>query len=444
MEKDSSSYKIPPHNLEAEQAVLGAILTDNGCFQKVKAILGENPFYSGAHQRIFSAIVSMIENRQVVDLITLADRLRQEKRIEEVGGTAYISSLVDNCLSSLMAEHYARIVKEKYLLRRAITGAYEISEAAYGGQEKPDGIMTMIQELLAGLSKQSTEESGRKLDLSLEALQDYFANCRETPFKSLNVALGGLFGGQLIIVGARGGMGKTALTHTLLRHTSFQENRPSMYFGAEMSREIIFARLLSPMSRVPYNTIRTKRANIEQAQALMAAHKRILEAQFSEYVIRNKISAVSIMELVRRFQDEIKTEIGLVAVENLDQIIWPTERFRKDGRFRKDETDMILSSLRSFGLEMKIPIIISVQINRDAEDRENRRPELSELKGTGNAEQIVDVVLFPFRPDYYGRSRFSAASSESAELIIAKGGPPMTIPMKFFGDFLSWEESDTQ
>jgi replicative DNA helicase len=439
---DFSREKVPPQNLEAEQAALGGILLDNRSLQVVQEIISAGSFYSEAHRIIFSAMVDTLKERGSVDFLVLNDELKRRNQIDKAGGSAYICSLVDNIASAVNIEYYAKIVKRKALLRQIISGCQEHQEMAYEDRESTDEVLASLQGWLDKILKQSAEgEASQKLSMSLEHLQNYFADCRETPFRALNRAISGFFGGQLIIVGARGGMGKTAFVHALLRYTAIQEERPAMYFGAEMSWEVIFTRLLSSMCRVPYNIIKNRRnINAEQAKLLFSAHKKIETARINGYVIKDKISAVSIMAQVKKYQEEIKDEIGFIVIENLDQIIWPEEKFRRDERYKKDEIDTILSSLRSFGLEMKIPIIISCQINRNAEDREDKRPELSDLKGTGNIEQIADIVLFPFRPEYYKRDKQLVAGPEPAELIIAKGGPPITMPMLFFGEYLCWEE----
>lgn len=434
-ETDPSLTKISPHNHEAEQVVLASMLMENKCIPEVQKTLHDKLFYAEAHRKIFSAIVEMSKQGEV-DLIVLSNELRRINQLESVGGSAYIASLVDNLPSAALAGQYAGIVKQKGLLRQVISASSEIMGLAYDDREPLEAILTKWQSLFSDLLKQSAEgESSQKLRLSLEYLKGYFSSCRETPYELLNRALGGLFGGEMIIVGARPGMGKTAFVHGLLRHTAIQENRPSLYFGAEMSREIIYARMLSAMCQIPYNHLKRGRINNEQVNTLLAAHQKIDAAPINEYIIKDKISAISLIAQIRRFADDSKEEVGLVIVENLQQITWPEKKFKT----RKEEIDIILESLKPFGIEMKIPIVISCQINRDPEEREDKRPMLSDLKDTGQVEEIVEKVIFPFRPNYYEKK--PVVGPEAAELIVAKGGPPITIPMKFFGEYLCWEEA---
>ncbi len=433
---DHSLTKIPPHSLEAEQAVLGGILGDNDKILEVQKILSANSFYIEAHRKIFLAIADAFKERGSVDLVILTDELRKKGQIEKIGGSAYICSLVDNVASSLLVGHYAEIVKRKDILRKIIGNSSEIANIAYDDREPLEAILAKWQSILADLLRQSAlEETSQKLGMPLEQMNLYFASCRETPFELLNRAIGGLFGGELIIIGARPGMGKSALAHGFLRHTAIQEGRPVIYFGAEMSREVIYARQLAAMCKIPYNDLKRGRVNAEQAEALLVAHKKIDLARINRHIIKDKISAISLMVQVRKFADEVKEEIGLVIVENLQQITWPGKTFR----VRKDEADIIMGALKPFGLEMKVPIIISCQINRDPDEREDKHPMLSDLKDTGQIEEVADKILLLFRPNYYDKQ--PTEGPEKGELIIGKGGPPISLPFKFFGTCLYWEEA---
>jgi replicative DNA helicase len=306
---------------------------------------------------------------------------------------------------------------------------------AYEDRESLETIFAQWQGSLSEMLRRSAPaEASQRLGMSLREMNKYFASCRETPFESLNNAYGGLFPGEMIVCGACPGTGKSAMAHAIMRHLAIQEDWPVFYFGAEMTAQKIYVRQLAALCKIPENDIKKGRIGGGQIESLSNAEQKINAALIGEHIIKDKINAIDLMSRVRKFADETGKEIGLVIVENLQQITWP-------GKKDKDEIDAVLSALRAFGIEMKIPIYLSAQNKRPDAGKESERPTLDELKGSGNIEEIADKVFLLYRPDYRPQTKNYASGGEEAEVIIAKGGPPIILPFKFFGPCLYWEEA---
>lgn len=434
-DRDPSLTKIPPQNQEAERAVLGAMLVDNSAILEAQRLLPADYFYFDAHRKIFAAMLDVFAAEKQVDLVSLGNALKQRGHIEVTGGLVYLSSLADSAPSALLLAHHAKILRQKAILRQLIGGSIELMELAYNDSLPLADTLSQAQNLVGELLKQSVAgEATQKLGMPLKQMLAYYTSCRSMPFESLNDdAFGGMFPGELIICGGWPGMGKSAMAHAIMRHLAIQEGWPVFYFAAEMTREKIYVRQLAGMCRLAENAIKKGRINLEQGEILMAAGEKINAALIGEHIIKDKINAIDLMGRARRFADEVKKEVGLVIVENLQQITWP-------GKKDKDEIDTILSALRAFGIEMKMPIYLSSQIKRPEGDKGSERPTLDQLKGSGNIEELADKVLLLHRPHYRPKGE-SVDGPEDAEVIIAKGGSPKILPFKFFGSCLYWEEA---
>jgi replicative DNA helicase len=442
--KDPSLTKLPPQNLEAEQVTLASMLIDNKCILEVQKILSDGSFYSDAHRKIFSATVDAFGKQGSVDIVILNEELKQRNQLEQVGGSAYICNMIDNLASAANVAYYVKIIKQKALLRQVITGCIEFMTESYAGNVPMNEILGKIKIWETELTNRSTEEDDfdQKSAMTPEHLDEYFSSCRPTPWESLNNLIVGMFGKQLFVVAARGGMGKTALQLSLLRHAAITERRPSFFAGAQVTLEMVFTRLLSAETGVPFNLIRGRKVkDIEHVNALMAAHKMILEAPIKFHCTDIRINTVDLISRISRFIDENKGDVGLVSIENLQQLVWPGDKYRKDEKsYRLEELDIITQALKSFGMKTKIPIALSSQISRKAEDQEEKRPLLSHLQGSDKIEGIADVVLFPFRPEYYKKLQ-APPEWERAELMVVKGGTIAYIPLDFSTKCFSWRET---
>lgn len=428
---DNSLQIIPPRNIEAEMSVLGAMLIEREAICKVKEILSADSFYREAHKKIFIAISDLHQSDKEVDLVILAEELTKRGQMEEIGGVSYIDEILNCTPTATNADYYARIVKKKAVLRKLIGAATEIIQMVYEEREDLDLILAKSQKLFSDVLAQADGENMLgKLEIGQGDLKSHFSH-RETPFEELNRLLGGFFGGELIVVGGRPGMGKTSFVLECLRHTAIKNQRPVIYFGSETTKQIIYSRLLSSICDVDIRDLR--RGKIANGQKLTAAHKEIDSAPIYLLAIKDKISAVLLVSQVRTLMKKIE-DLGLVIVENIQQLIWP-EKFKT----RKEEVDVILEALKALAIETNAPIILSSQINREVDERENKRPLPSDLKETGRIEELADKILLIYRENYYAKS--TANLPEQGEIIIAKGGPSEILPLKFYGAYLSWRNA---
>jgi len=433
---DLSSHKLPPQNLEAEQAVLGGMLLDNSTIHKIKALLTPDDFYRDAHRKIFNAIIGLNDEGIAVDLVTLVDKLKKSNHLDSIGGASYIASLFDLTPTAANIEHHAAIVRQKMLLRVAIQNCKEIITRAYQDNQDAD-IVTLFQEATIELMKKATKgELGNKQRLTPSEIFKHFADYRETPFPLLDAAIGACFAGELIVIGGRTGMGKTALMLEYIKHTAIKENRRCAFFHAQMDEVILRTRLLSSVSGIPYNDLRKGKVNQEQSKLLLRCQEQIDDAPISWFVRKDELEATMLMSEVRGLLDK-KGDVGLVMIENLQQIYWQKkDKFKNN---RKQEADLIVNALRGSGIETKVPHLLSCQLTRDSE-KENRRPQIGDLKETGRTGEIADKIIMPYRPNYEAKT-CKIGEPEKAELIVCKGGMPVILNMEFIGNILTWREA---
>ena len=437
---DPSLYKLPPQNIEAEQTVLGVMIEDNETIVEVRKVLLSTDFYNEAHRKIFVAISETFEDLKKVDLVILNDVLKRKNGLDSVGGSTYIASLVDNLASSANLSHYLKIIKHKAILRQIILGCSDTIDDAYDGSNSLEEILAKWQRLQGELiGRLATDEDDHHLIFSADELYGDAASYCETPFETLNDSLGGMFSGEIIIIGGRPGMGKSALAHNCLRHTAISNAKPVVYFAAQMDKKRIYQRLLSAMCKIPFTKIQRGSVDKDDWIKLEEARAIIDAAPIDEYIIEKEIDVISLEAQARRFADK-RGGSGLIIVENIQQVIYPGKKFdgRNKDEIRKEELKAIISVMRAFGIELKVPLLISSQLNREVEKTDDKHPEMAFLKGAGEIEDIADKIIFPFRPNVYKKEKITGP--EQAEIIIAKGGEPGSLPFKFWGKYLYWEE----
>ncbi|MDP3935138.1 MAG: DnaB-like helicase C-terminal domain-containing protein [Candidatus Giovannonibacteria bacterium] len=426
---------MPPQALEAEESVLCSIILDNSDLQTIKEILEPDDFYRTSHREIFTAILELADKGDPIDLVTLTNHLRSKDLLEKIGGAHYLAQLTREAPATNPIAH-AKIVKEKAIRRQVLQEANNLARMAFDDMVTIDKISAKIMEISSGVIKQSAKESGiKKLEMTVENLQNYFSSLRETPFEWLNNAIEGLMFGELTIVASRPGMGKTAFVLELASHTAIDENVPVIYCGAQMSKTRIYARLLAQRCRISLRKILGGKVSDTVAmEKLSQSHQKINSAPIYDFIIRDRISVLELKTMVIGAQDRIGQSPGLLIVENLQQLFYP-------GKRENEQINFICEVLKSFSYEIKAPIVLSSQLNRDIEDREDKRPMPSDIFGK-KAEELGDLIIFPFRPNYYEKKEIKEKGrpERDAELLISKGGPPISIPFTFWGDYLSWQE----
>ncbi len=433
--------KVPPQNIEAEESILSALLLDNNELFAVREILEPEDFYSTAHTKIFAAILELADQKKPIDLVTLTDCLKTRNQLEKIGGAIYLARLIDAAPMAVNARHYAEIVKEKAGKRLFIAKTNELSKKAYDDTIELGELLAEDREMSLEIMKKVTRGDGaKKLEITSEDLTNYFSSVRETPFESLNNLIEGLKVGELMVIGGKSGMGKTGLALQFLNHTAINQNRPSIYFGAQMSKPRIYARLLAQRCKVPLGKIMTSRVPKEKQKLVFENHAIINAATIFDHIIKNKISVIELQTKVMRAQDEAKEELGLVTIENLQQLFWPGKNFSKPW----DEASFMAEKLKQLCYEIGgIPVTVSSQLTRTKDNSEDNRPTPSEIFGK-LGEELADLILMLYRPNFFEKREIKEEGrpERDAEIIIGKGGPSLNLPFTFWGEYLSWEEME--
>ncbi|MBN1829733.1 MAG: replicative DNA helicase [Deltaproteobacteria bacterium] len=438
---DLSTFKVPPQNLEAEQSVLGGILLDNNAVHQVLEILKVEDFYSESHRRIFDAILDLEERNEPSDLITLSSLLRDRKEIDTVGGEVYLASLVDGVPSAANIAYYCRIVKEKAVLRRLITGATEILEKTYEGGSDIDSLLDEAESIVFSISENKIKPSFYPIK---EIIKESFKTIERlfekkalitgvpTGFQRLDEFTSGFQKSDLIIVAGRPSMGKTAFALNIAQDAAIRNNIPVAIFSLEMSREQLAFRLLSSEARVDAQKIRKGFLGEVDWPKLTTAAGSLSEA--SIYI--DDTPAITSLEMKAKAR-RLKAEkgLGLIILDYLQLM-----KGRGNVSSREQEISEISRSLKSMAKELEVPVMALSQLNRQVEARVDKRPQMADLRESGAIEQDADVILFIYRDEVYNKSEDNPERGK-AEIIIGKqrNGPTGIVNLTFQKEFTRFE-----
>jgi len=427
--------KIPPQNIEAEMATLGAMLIDEKVIAEILEFVHEGSFYKGEHQVIFKTIVSLFDARKKVDILTVSEALSKKKVIEKIGGSVYLTTLADFVPTSANASHYARIIKEKEILRSLIESANEIATSVYKEQEEVSSILDKAEKLIFEISDRRVEGSYVHIkDIikdGIELIESlYHKKSRvtgiPTGFKDFDLKTAGLQNGDLIIAAGRPSMGKSAFVTSIAGYVAVEEKIPVAIFSLEMSKEQLMQRFLCAQAKVEINRVRTGFLAPSEWPILTNAAGKLSEAPI--YI--DDTPALNIFE-IRSKARRLKAHhnVQLILVDYLQLI-----RGVRRGDNRQQEISDISQSLKALAKELSIPVIAVSQLSRAVEMREGHRPKLSDLRESGAIEQDSDVVVLLFREEYY---KPTDENQGVADVIIAKqrNGPVGTIKLTFLKEY---------
>lgn len=423
--------RIPPHDLEAEQAVLGAILIDKDAMITVSQLIAPDNFYDDRHKEIYDSMLALYEERKPIDILTLTDVLKKKKMYEKVGGSTYLTSLTNIVPTAANSEYYAQIIREKYVRRSLIQISSQITEDAFTVDKEANEILSASEQQIFKISQEHIKQGfiHIKETLSesfdrLEELQKSGAGLRgvETGFTDLDNLLSGLQPSNLIILAARPGQGKTAFVINIAQHVAIANKLPVGVFSLEMSKEELVDRLLVSQSDIDAWKLKTGRLNEEDFEKLSIAMGALAEAPI--YI--DDTPGLSIPEMrtkARRLQAE--HDLKLLIVDYL-QLANPGRKFEN----RVNEVSYISQSLKNMARELKIPVIGVSQLSRAVEQRGGGKPQLADLRESGAIEQDADVVMFLYSPD----EEFT--SQRIVNVLIAKhrNGPVGEKELLFRGD----------
>jgi replicative DNA helicase len=439
---DLSSHKLPPQNIEAEQSVLGGILIENEAVNKVMEILTADDFYRDAHSRIFNALISLSERDEPADLITLTNELRKIDQLDSIGGASYLASLIDLVPTAANIEYYAKIVKEKAILRKLIQTSTEIITQSYQDRGDVEGFLDEAERAIFEISEKRVKPSFYSIrDIvkeSFKTLERLFEKKElvtgvPSGFKELDRYTAGFHASDLIIVAGRPSMGKTALCLNLAQYAAIEKRIPVAVFSLEMSKEQLVIRMLCSEAQVEGTRLRTGFLTESDWPKLTLAAGNLSDAP----IFIDDSAAISILELrakARRLKGE--HGLGMLIIDYLQLM-----KGRAKVESRQQEISEISRSLKALAKELNIPVIAVSQLSRKTEERTGNRPQLSDLRESGAIEQDADLILFLYRDEVYNRSGDNP-NKGTAELIIGKqrNGPIGKIDLAFLDKFTTFKE----
>lgn len=440
-ESQDLNLRVPPQSLEAEQAVLGAVLSSKDAANRAMEILTFESFYKEGHSKIFQAMVTLFNSGEPVDVVSVINELKKKKQLDASGGAYYITGLSESVPTSANVNHYAKIVLEKASLRRLIEIASQLSQNAYDGREDLSDILDNTEQKIFAISQNRMKGGFEQLNPILQETFEELDRIHEKPGSVTGVPSGlldldeitsGFQNGELIIIAGRPGMGKTSLILTIARNASVDYMIPIGIFSLEMSNSQLAMRLLCAEARVDSHLVRTGKLPKQQWKNLSMSVGVLAEAP----IFLDDTPAIGITELrakARRLK--AKNEIKLLIVDYLQLMQGPSS-----SESRQQEISLITRSVKSLAKEINTPVIVVSQLSRAPEMRSDKRPQLSDLRESGAIEQDADLVIFLFRKWMYTRDE---EDRRKADIIVAKqrNGPTGTKQAVFIDRYAKFESA---
>jgi len=441
-EADLSSHKLPPQHLEAEQSVLGGILIENEAINRVTEILDADDFYRDAHRKIFNALINLSERDEPADLITLTNELRKADQLDSIGGASYLTSLIDSVPTAANIEYYAKIVKEKAILRKLIQTSTEIITQSYEDRGDVEVFLDEAERAIFEISEKRVRPSFYSIrDIvkeSFKTIERLFQKKElvtgvPSGFKELDRMTAGFQPSDLIIIAGRPSMGKTAFCLNVAQYAAIENKIPVAVFSLEMSKEQLVIRMLCSEAHVEGTRLRTGYLNESDWPKLTIAAGNLSEAPI--YI--DDTAALSVLEL-RAKARRLKADHGLGMVI-IDYLQLMKGRARVENR--QQEISEISRSLKALSKELSIPVIAVSQLSRKTEERTGNRPQLSDLRESGAIEQDADLIIFIYRDEIYNRAEDNPNRGK-AEVIIGKqrNGPIGKIDLAFLDKFTTFKD----
>ena len=442
MPTESALERPLPQNLEAERSILGAILLDNQALNAAIENLRPEDFFLDQHRRLFQRMADLGENQQAIDLVTLTDALHRRGELDASGGPAYLASLVDGMPRSSNIEHYVRIVKEKALLRNLIHATHAIQERAFEGEEDADAILDGAESSIFTLAEERVRAgliaSKELVRANFDRLERIFREGKSitgvsTGYGELDKLTSGLQPSELLILAARPSQGKTALALNVAENIAIRAGLPVAIFSLEMSKESLLQRLVASVAQVDAHKFRTGHLGREDWRRMTEALSQIATAPL--WV--DDAGSTTVVELGAKSR-RLKRDRGLsLLIVDYLQLISARGRFSN----RNEEVSSITRGLKGLAKELQIPVLVLSQLTR-APERDERRPQLADLRESGAIEQDADVVMFIYRPNFF---KLDALPEErdQAELLIAKqrNGPTDRVKFVFKSRQTRFEEA---
>lgn len=434
--------RIQPHNVEAEQTVVGSMILDNECIPVLEGILSSTDFYQKQYGILYDACLELFNEGRAVDIVTLQNRLKEKDVPPEVSSLEYIGELVANVPYSSNAKYYAEIVYEKALLRKLIHASEDIATNCYAGKDKLENILQDTEKKIFDiLNTRRTNDFVPVSEIVLNTLEKISEAAKSkslvtgipTGFVDLDNMLTGLHPSDFVLIAARPSMGKTAIALNILQHTVFEKNYCAAIFSLEMSREVLMNRLFAMEARVDAQNLRTGRLQDSEWDRLIES----VDAIGRSKLIIDDTPGISLSELRTKCR-KYKLEFGLqlIVIDYLQLM----SGSGKNAENRQQEITEISRGLKALAREMDAPVIALSQLSRGPEGRADHRPILSDLRESGSIEQDADVVMFLYRDEYYNKEK--SLYKGITELIVAKqrNGPIGTVPLAWLPQYTRFHD----
>lgn len=428
--------KIPPHDIEAEQAVIGSMLTDKEAVSSSIEVLKEEDFYREDNRLIYSAMLNLYNRAEPIDLITVKSELETMGKFEQVGGFEYLTDLPEKVPTTANAEKYIKIVEEKSTLRNLIRTANEIIDLGYDPSENVEDIMEGAEKKIFNILQDKNQKGYVPIK---DILVDSFTQLEElynrkqhitgvpTGFADLDYKTAGLHGSELILIAARPAMGKSAFALNIAANAALNANTPVAIFSLEMSKEQMVNRILCSEAMVDSNKVRTGKLEDEDWAKLASKIGPLSETG----IFIDDTPGISITEIRAKCRKlKLEKNIGLVVIDYL-QLIQGSNR--RNGS-REQEIAEISRSLKILAKELNVPVIALSQLSRAVEQRPDHKPMMSDLRESGSIEQDADIVMFLYREDYYNPD---TERKNIAEVIIGKNrsGSTGSVDLGWLGSY---------
>ncbi|TRZ64021.1 MAG: replicative DNA helicase [Spirochaetia bacterium] len=433
--------KLPPQDVEAERSVLGALMLDKEAIIKVADLIKPSDFYQPAHAKIFDAIFELFEKGEPIDVLSVNKKLKDNNELNAVGGSSYLTEIINSVPTASHIAYYAKIIRQKKVLRELISASSEITDKVFDTSGDPEDLLDDIEQRIFSISQQSRPQNFIPIKDELKAAYERIEKLHQgekglrgltTGFDELDFYLSGLQRSDLIVLGARPSLGKTALCLDIARNAAVKTKIPVGIFSLEMSRDQIVDRIIAAEAQVTLWELRSGRIKDEiEFEMIQAALDRLAQAPI---YIDDSPSAniIQLRSMARRLQ--VEHGLGLLVVDYL-QLIQP----RSHTENMVQAMTEVSRGLKALARELEVPVLAAAQLSRAVEQRDIKIPRLSDLRESGSIEQDADVVMFIFRKD---KEKLDLAPEEqnTAEIIIAKhrNGPVGSVKLKFDQDKVSF------
>jgi replicative DNA helicase len=443
--------RLPPHSPEAEQGVLGCVLLSPNdcmgeCLEKLKD--GKDVFYDLRHQTIFEALVAMFDTREAIDVITLQQRLKNKQLLEQIGGIAYLGQLQDSVPSAANLSYYLEIVREKFLLRKMIQTCTEVVGRVYDYEGEVDALMDEVERDVLRISESRVQggvvTTKDLISKAIGTIENFFSRKGTlsglgTGYPDLDRMTDGLHGSEMIVIAARPSMGKTSLAMNIAEHVALEDKLPVAVFSLEMSAEALILRMMCSVARVNLRSIREGFMNESDFPKLTSAAGKLANAK----LFIDDSAGLSILQLRARARRLAQQHgIKLFVVDYL-QLLHSTARRSQDNR--QQEIADISSGIKALAKELKVPVLVLSQLNRELERDKNRKPRLSDLRESGAIEQDADLVGLLYKPNSGDDDEGMAEEADGipVNLLIAKqrNGPTGDVNLTFLKPYTRFESA---